>query len=196
MMRKTLWLLLLTFCFISVEAQHDTSLVNRLNATLQFTKVMDLEKILDYTYPKLFTIATREQMLDVLKNTFETDEYNTELDSLKIDTIFPVFTINSGSFTKVRHSMLMKMVYKEPFDTADKEGTEMLVTMMEAQFGKGNVRFDPIKNSLNIFMHPDMVAIKDNLSPEWTFVNLDEDNPAILNMLFSKEVIAKLREFK
>jgi hypothetical protein len=58
------------------------------------------------------------------------------------------------------------------------------------------VRFDPVKNSLTIFMHPDMVAVKDNLSPKWTFANLDEDNPEMLNMLFSKEVIAKLKEYK
>jgi hypothetical protein len=195
-MKKTLGLVSIICLFFVAEAQQDTSLVNRLNATLQFTKVMDLEKVLDYTYPKLFTIATREQMLEVLKSTFETDDFTTELDSLKIDTIYPVFTINNASYSKVRHSMLMKMVYKEPFDTADKEGTEMMVTMMEEQFGKGNVRFDPIKNSLNIFMHSDMVAVKDNLSPKWTFANLDEDNPEMLNMLFSKEVIAKLKEYK
>jgi hypothetical protein len=67
---------------------------------------------------------------------------------------------------------------------------------MEGQFGKGNVWFDKMRNSLNVTMQADMVAIKDELSPQWTFVTLDEDNPVILDLLFSKEVIARLKEFK
>lgn len=195
-MKKIMGLLFLLNLFINLEAQQDTALVNRLTATMQFTKIMDMEKVLDYTYPKLFTIATREQMLEVLKSTFETDEYSTELDSLKIDTIFPVFSIGNGSYTKVKHTMLMRMLYKEPFDTTDKEGIQILVGLMEAQFGKGNVWFNVKRNSLNVLMQADMVAIKDELSPQWTFVNLDEDNPVILDLLFSKEVIARLKEFK
>lgn len=195
-MKKIVVLLFSLIMAEGLAAQQDTALVNRLFATMQFTKLMDLEKVLDYTYPKLFTIATREQMLEVLKSTFETDEYSTELDSLKIDTIFPVFSIGAGSFTKVKHTMLMRMLYKEPFDTADTEGINILVSLMEGQFGKGNVWFDKMRNSLNVTMQADMVAIKDELSPQWTFVNLDEDNPVILDLLFSKEVIARLKEFK
>jgi hypothetical protein len=195
-MKKIVVLLFSLIMAEGLAAQQDTALVNRLFATMQFTKLMDLEKVLDYTYPKLFTIATREQMLEVLKSTFETDEYSTELDSLKIDTIFPVFSIGAGSFTKVKHTMLMRMLYKEPFDTADTEGINILVSLMEGQFGKGNVWFDKMRNSLNVTMQADMVAIKDELSPQWTFVNLDEDNPVILDLLFSKEVIARMKEFK
>ena len=44
-------------------------------------------------------------------------------------------------------------------------------------------------------MTPDMVGIKDKTS-KWTFVNLNEDNPEMLNMIFSKQVLDKLKEFK
>ena len=195
-MKKIVSLLSFLGFVIICRGQVDTSLVNRLNRTLQFTKLMNFNQILDYTYPKLFTIVTREQMLDALKNSFETDEFTTELDSLELDTIFPVFKINDGNYAKIKHTMLMKMKYKEPFDTSDKEGTKMLVSMMAGKFGEGNVRFVQRTNSLHIFIHADMVAIKDKLSPQWTFVNFDEDNPAMLNLLFSKEVLDKLKGFK
>lgn len=194
-MEKILGLFLFTSLATGVFAQQDTSLVKRLNATLQFTKQMELEKVMDLTYPKLFGLASREQMLDALKRTFENDEFKTELDSLKIDTIFPVFTIEKGSYTKVKHTMLMRMLYKEPFDTSG-TGIGMMIGLMEARFGKGNVRFDHAKNSLNIRMHVAMIAIKDDVSPQWTFVNFDESNPLMLDMLFSKEVLAKLKELK
>ena len=179
----------------SLYSQPDTSLASRLNAMLKFTQTKDIEKVMDYTYPKLFTIAPKEMLLQTMQDTYETDEYIIELDSIAVQTIYPVFNINDTSYVKVKHTMLMKMKYKEPYDTANKESNEFLINLMEEKFGKGNVRFDVKANSLNIFMVPDIVGVKpkDGL---WTFANLDEDNPAMVNMLFSKQVQNKLKEFK
>ena len=90
--------------------------------------------------------------------------------------------------------MLMKMKYTEPYDSTQKESRDLMVSLMSQKFGEGNVRFDPVANSLNIFMTPDMVGIKDN-SSRWSFANLNEDQPQILTMLFSKEVLDKLKEY-
>jgi len=193
---KSIFLSLLFLVFgVIGNAQQDTSLVSRVNEMLKLTQLKDLEKVMDFTYPKLFTIAPREALIEVMRNTYETDEYIIELDSVNIVTIFPIFKINDTSYAKVKHTMLMKMKYKEPYDTADKESKELMVSLMQQKFGEGNVRFDPIANSLNIFMTPDMVGIKTK-SLNWTFANLNEDNPAMLNMLFSKQVLNKLKEFK
>jgi len=193
---KSIFLNLIFLVFgVIANAQQDISLVNRVNEMLRLTRLKDLEKVMDYTYPKLFTIAPRETLIEVMKNTYETDEYIIELDSVNVVTIFPIFKINDTSYAKVKHTMLMKMKYKEPYDTTDKDSKEFMVSLMQQKFGEGNVRFDPIANSLNILMVPDMVAIKTK-SSNWTFANLDEDNPAVLNMLFSKQVLNKLKEFK
>jgi hypothetical protein len=189
-----LWLSFLVVGIIA-SAQQDTSLVKRVNEMLKFTQLKDFEKVIDYTYPKLFTIAPKDVLIATMQNAFETDEFTIELDSVKILTIFPVFVIDDTSYVKVKHTMLMKMKYKKPYDTTDRVSKESMVSIMEQRFGKGKVRFDPIANSLNIFMVPDMVGIKDK-SSKWTFANLNEDNPEMLAMLFSKKVLDKLKEFK
>jgi hypothetical protein len=180
---------------IIVNAQQDTSLMKRVNEMLKLTQLKDIEKVMDYTYPKLFTIAPKETLITAMKSAYDTEEFTIELDSVKIHTLFPVFVVNDTSYAKVKHTMLMKMKYKEPYDTTDKESRDFMVSLMQEKFGAGNVRFDPLANSLNIFMIPDMVGIKTKTSI-WTFANLDDDNPALLNMLFSKQVIDKLGEFK
>ena len=187
----------LSFVFfgIIVNAQQDTSLVSRVNEMLKLTQSKDIEKVMDYTYPKLFTIVPKETLITAMKSAYDTEEFTMEFDSVKIHTLFPVFVINDTSYVKVKHTMLMKMQYKEPYDTADKESREFMISLMQEKFGKGNVRFDPVANSLNIFMIPDMVGIKTKTS-NWTFANLDDDNPAMLNMLFSKQVLDKLGKFK
>ena len=162
---------------------------------MKITQLKDIDRILDYTYPKLFTIAPRDLVLKTMKETYDTEEYVVELDSVNIHTLFPVFRIDDTSYVKVKHTILMKMQFKEPQDTSDAESANLLVQVMEGKYGKGNVRFDSKANSLNIFMISDMAGIKP-AKGEWTFLNLDEDNPAMLEMMFSKKVRDKLNEFK
>jgi hypothetical protein len=176
------------------SAQQDTALVSRLNEMLKVTQVKDFEKVMDYTYPRLFTIVPKDRLLTAMKNSFESEDFNIELDSVRILKIYPIFMIRDTSYVKVRHSMLMKMKYTEPYDSTQKEQLEFMVSLMSQKYGEGRVRFDVIANSLNIFMTPDMVGIKEG-SSKWNFVNLDEDNPQMLKMLFSKEVLDKLKEY-
>ena len=193
---KRLFLALLVNCLAVIgNAQEDTSLVNRLNAMLSFTQAKDLDKVMDYTYPKLFTIVPKETMIATMKIAFDSEVFIIELDSIKILKIFPIFKINDTSYVKVRHTMLMKMKYTEPYDSTQKEQKEYMVSFMSKKYGEGNVRFDPVANSVNIFMTPDIVGIKDRTS-KWTFVNLNEDNPQMLNMLFGKQVLDKLKNYK
>jgi hypothetical protein len=193
---KTVFLAFVFFLFgICGYSQQDTTLVNRINQMLKFTQLKDLEKIMDYTYPKLFEFASKELMLATLKESFENDEFNVELDSISIVMIHPVFVVNDTSYVKVKHSMLMRMKFKEPLDTADMESKNFMVTLMGVKYGEQNVRFDAVANSLNILMKPDMIGIKDKTTNIWTFANLVDDNPAILEMLFSKAVRDKLNEY-
>ena len=193
---KTICLTFLFFGFgVNSYGQQDTSLVDRVNEMLKLTQLKDIERVMDYTYPKLFTMVPKETLISSMKNAYDTEEFIIEIDSVQIVTIFPVFKINDTSYVKVKHTMLMKMKYKQPYDSTVTEGKKLMVSLMEQKFGKGNVRFDPQANSLNIVIIPDVVGIRDN-SSKWTFANLDTDNPQMLSMLFSKQVLDKLEEYK
>jgi hypothetical protein len=193
-MRKlNLLTLLLLFLAVNTRAQQDTSLANRLATMLKMTQSMDLEKILDYTYPKLFTVATREQMTEALKSSFETEEFTSTLDSVKVIKVFPVFTIKDGQYVKIKHTMLMRMKFKEELDSAQEKS---IIPLMEENFGVGNIRFDKATNTLVILVNAELVGIKDEFSPDWSFVNYDDGDGSIATMLFSKEVVEKLKEYK
>ena len=194
-MRNLFLALLLNSFAVIGNAQEDTSLVNRLNIIFSFTQAKDFEKVMEYKYPKLFTIVPKKTMIGTMKFAFDSEDFTIELDSIKILKIFPIFKINDTSYVKVRHTMLMKIKFLEPYDSVKKELSEIMVSFMSQKYGGENVRLDPVANSVNIFVTPDMIGIKDN-SSKWTFVNLNEDKPQILNMLFSKEVLDKLKEYK
>jgi hypothetical protein len=190
-MKKIIVFLLFVFVTLLVEGQKDTSLINRLNTVLGFTKLKQLDKVLDYTYPKVFNIIPRDQFSELIKGVYDTDDFSSVLDSVKLDTIFNIVKINDASYAIARHSMLMKMKYKEPITKKD---ADLLVPGMEEQFGEGNVRFVKATNSLHVFIISYMIAIKDELSPKWTFINFDLKNPVFVENILGKEVIAKLKE--
>jgi len=192
-MKKTAFLLCLSLILsVAGKAQQDARLLARLDSMLLVTQEMNLEKILDYTYPKLFTIATREQMADAMKSSFETEDFKTTLDSVKIGKVYPVFSTKEGKYAKISHTMLMRMHFTE---TIEEEQSQAVIPAMEKEFGAGKVRFDKEKNTIIISLNSEMVAIQDEYAAEWCFVTYTEED-SMVNLLFSQEVIEKLKEYK
>ncbi|MBL7748112.1 MAG: hypothetical protein JNM19_11825 [Chitinophagaceae bacterium] len=190
-MKKVLLLLFVIITGLKGFAQQDPRLRQRLDSMLRVTEAWDLEKILDFTYVKLFILAPRDQMLEAMKSSFESEEFTITPDSVRVDTIFPMFSTKEGQYVKIRHTMLMRMKLNEVPDST--ESADM-VTMMEEEYGEGKVRYDKRTNTIILSARPYLVAIKDDFSPEWTFVNYNEEG-GLAPLLFSKEVIEKLKEY-
>jgi hypothetical protein len=180
-------------------AQSDTSLQARLAAFMRVNDAMDLEKVMDYTYPKLFTLAPREQMLETMQATFDNEEMTIQLDSLKIDSVYPQFSLPEGRFAKVIYSMKMSMQMKKAADdtlTADEfdERNEQVASYMGMQYGEDKVHYNKETNSVILYIQSPMLAIKDAHSPEWTFINLKKEDP-MMDMLLSKDVQKALTNY-
>ena len=184
------------FVVAGASGQSDKRLVERLDCMLVLTQVSDFDRILDFTYPKLFTIVPREAMLKALRESLDGDEFTTAFDSIRTVRVFPVFTVGNGSYAKITHTMQMIMSFKEALDTADIVGRSML-TMIKDDYGESNVYFDQSKNTIRVSMLSDLVAVKDEHAPEWSFVNYDDkEDTELARMLFSDEVLKKLRTFQ
>jgi hypothetical protein len=192
-------IILITTCFccsLLAFAQKDPELKKRLNSFIQATQAMDFNKILDYTYPKLFTFVPREQMLDALEKSLHNDQLSISFDSIKIDSLFPVFTMAGGNYAKINSSMTMTMKLNFPKDEPDSSKTAantQLVAAMQGQFGADKVVFN--NGSIIIRVNTPMVAVKDQYAKEWSFSNL-KDNDPINDKLFSKELLNKFASYK
>lgn len=191
-MRNTFFLTLLsiTLC-VTALAQQDPKLTARIDSMMKITQASDFEKLLDYTYPKLFTIAPREQLLEAMKNGLDTEEFSVTMDSVKVTAVYPVFTLQGGQYSKIKHTMLIRMKFKKPMT---EEQVTNVVPGMEEVFGKGNIRLDRANNTLVISKLAEMVAIKDEYAKEWSFVTYNENDDTIA-LLFTKELIQKLKEY-
>jgi hypothetical protein len=193
-MRKYLFL----FCLLlavssgfSQSAKDSAELTSRLEIFMQYNRDMNFEKIMGYIYPRLFTIAPKEQIKEAMESGFNNDELTIKLDSIRIEKVYPLFASGNNRYAKISYSMLILMSPKQQDDSTD---MNELVPVIQAQFGEENVRFDKKTNTLIIYQKVDMAAIKDELSPEWTFMNLKKDDP-MMDLLLDKELLSKFYSY-
>lgn len=183
---------------VLASAQEDRRLAERLDSALHYTSISDLEKLMDFTYPKLFTLVPKEQMLETLKSGLVNDEFIATVDSVKVVRIFPVFTSGKGKYAKLLHTMRLNMQFREALDTSAGGEVEELMKSMRQTFGEGKVSFNKKTNTVSVMTLVSMVAIKDEQSPEWTFVTFDDDEEdhELGAVLFPEEVLQKLKTYQ
>ncbi len=179
----------------TAEPVADSSLEKRLDEYMKLTDEMKLDELMDYIYPKLFTIAPREQMVAAMKATFENEQVKADLDSVKITKIYPVFTEGKGSYAKVGYSMVMLMSFNLGDSTGESDPSQMdmIKSTLSDKYGDENVSIEGrlIKIRQNNFL----VAAKDEFAKEWSFVSWKKEDP-LMNRLFTDEVLAKLDTYK
>jgi hypothetical protein len=196
-MPKVLLTAISFFVIISTFSQTDSELKNRLKLFMEANNALNFERIMDYTYPKLFTIVTREQMIEVMNNTFNNDEIKISMDSLKVDSVYKEFKLQANSYAKIKYSMKLVMKFKEDTTATENEKNKMnesMLAAMQGQFGKANVITDSA-GCLHIKVVTNMVAIKDEYAKEWCFVNLKEGDP-LTKELLTDELLDKLATYK
>lgn len=191
-MKRHFFSLLLIILFLNGYAQEpDSSFRARLDSFFHLNHLKEIERVLDYTYPKLFTIVSREQMLEVMKNTFDNEEMTITMDSLKLVKTWPMLSLPEGEFVQMEYSMIMRMQFKQMDSTLTPDKMETISSLLEMKYGAGNARYDSVSGQILIHINSPLLAIKDELSPQWTFVNFIKDDP-ITPMLLSQDIIDKL----
>ena len=123
-----------------------------------------------------------------MEETFNDEELGMKMDSLKVVKIYPLFSEGSNKYARVTYSMTLLMTPK--ITEGDSIDIYMYLNIMQGQYGKENVRLDSTEKTLKIFQELDMAAIKDEISTEWTFLNIAKDD-ASMEMILSKELLAR-----
>lgn len=187
-----LGLLMFSFCSLSAQTTEVKTLVNKM-----FKDVLskDFESILDMTHPKVFDIVPKEQMLPLIKSTFEgNEEFSIELSNkvpeFKISEIFKGKEKNL-EYAFVSYDLGMKMTFKK--QEFDNEAKEMMTKMMKAQgmeakFISNNTLKIVKNNSLTILIK------EDSTNNEWKMLNYDANSPLSYQVL-SSELLEKSKAY-
>ncbi|WP_284652366.1 hypothetical protein [Flavobacterium terrisoli] len=172
-------------------AQDLTALKNGAQKIYIATTTLDYDAILDSTYPKLFDIVSREQMSEMLAQTFSGNEQmKIKLLNLEPDFKFgEIKKIDGQTFCLIDHNLGMELTLTEKVEG---EEIQMMIDLMKEAMESDNVTFKPETNTFTISKKATMIGISDALTKnEWKFINRDKKN-VLVTKLFSEKVIKEL----
>jgi hypothetical protein len=136
---------------------------------------------LDFIYPPLLEKIPKKNILAAFKRIYGGKSMTISTDLASLDQFSKIVETEEGDFCRIDYTMLMAVQFNTDKKTASpktearkKKKREFMLTMYQAQYGKENAWFDEITMSYCIHIQNKLLAIRNGLSPDWSFMMLTE----------------------
>lgn len=191
-MKKIILSFVILFISSAINSQNLKSLEAETNKMYNATSKMNYDEILDFSYPKLFDIISKEQMKEVLEMTFSNEQF--EISFLPITPNFeyaPIKKIEDKSLCIIKYNLGMSMRFNEP---VDEETVKIMIKALKTQGESySDIKFNKEENTFLIKGMSTMIAIADNSTDnKWKFITYDKSKRQIAEMLLSDSILNKL----
>ena len=170
----------------------DTAEMKTLKSALDnYTKATinnDVTALMNFVYPKVFTIVPKEKMTEVLTQAYASGKVPV-IKNIKHLNIEPIQKYNAGRFTFVDSSMTTEL--KSPRPDNEKFEAFMLKTLkkqIEAQ--GGSVTFDKDSHVYTVNHTEKTLALNENNG--WKFAGVNQAKMYAKKGLLPQEIVAKL----
>jgi hypothetical protein len=182
----------LMLCFpMFTHAQSDirkASISEKLAQFFQATQEKNWEQVLDLTYPKLFELVPREQMLGLFQG-MESEGMSFEMGDMVIKDIYGVEDFEGETFTAVDYGLRMDI--RLSGENFNDQALGFMQVSFETTYGADNVRLDKENKTFIIQAEKTLFAIADEGTENWHFIEKNAEQTAILEQLIAAEVLEK-----
>ena len=169
----------------------DTKEIKSLKTALDtYTKATinnDVSTLMNFVYPKVFTVVPKEKMIEVLTNAYTSGKVPT-VKNVKHLKVEPTQTYDSGIFTFISSTMTTELKSPRP-DNAKFEA--YMLEMLTKQLGdKGTVNFDKDSHIYTVNHSDTTLAINEN--DGWKFAGVNQAKKYAQKGLLPQEIVNKL----
>lgn len=175
----------------SAQAE-DTKEMKSLKSALDlYTKATldhDVPTLINFVYPKVFTVVPKEKMTEVLTKAYASGKVPV-IKNVKHKKIQPIEKYKGGMFTFIDSSMTTEL--KSP-KTDNPKFEAYMLEMLKKQLAKkgGTVSFDKDKHIYMVNHTEKTLAINENNG--WKFAGVSQAKKYAQKGLLPKEIVAKL----
>lgn len=173
----------------SSESKEMKSLKVALAKYTEATKSNDIDTLVTFIYPKVFTIAPKEQMVKSLKKIFNSGKM-AKIEDVKHIDIEPIKKYDAGIYSIITSSM--KTVIKSPRPNNKKFEEYMLESLKTELSSKGGVVTLNREKHLFYIQHTSK-TIALNEDGSWKFIGFKQAEKYIDNEIFPKKLINKIK---
>ena len=191
-MRTGKFILLIIWCLpLFSAAQSETrkaAISEKLDMFFAATQEKDWDKVLDLTYPKLFNLYPREQMLGVFQN-MEAEGMTIEMGNMEIKNIYGAEDFEGETFSAVDYAMQMKMILSG--ESFNDQALDFMKTSFETTYGEDQVTLDRENKTFTLQAEKTLFAIADDGTDNWHFIEKNDEQMMILEQIIDAQVLAK-----
>lgn len=192
MMCNGKFILLIIWCLpLFSAAQSETrkaAISEKLDMFFAATQEKDWDKVLDLTYPKLFNLYPREQMLGVFQN-MEAEGMTIEMGNMEIKNIYGAEDFEGETFSAVDYAMQMKMILSG--ESFNDQALDFMKTSFETTYGEDQVTLDRENKTFTLQAEKTLFAIADAGTDNWHFIEKNDEQMMILEQIIDAQVLAK-----
>lgn len=179
-MKKLFYSALFILASYTGFSQDAASLKTGAQTLIDKTVAKDYNALLDMTYPKLFTLAPREAVLESLKSTFDGNQ-GFKIVMLPTSPNFafgPIKKIGTQSFAIIDHDNALQVIWDEAIPA---EEVDTYIGLFKTNMKTENVTYDAAKKTMNIKAKAKMVAVADETTKnKWTYLTYSDQMFAVL----------------
>lgn len=189
-MKKNITLLFVLLSFVSFSQTIESLKVDT-KKMYEASYNMAFDEVINYTHPKVFEIATREQMLDLMTNTFDNDNFK-----VRIVLPNPTFTysdikkIDGKTLCIINYTNSMRMTFVEKLTP---EMVEMMTKSFKESGEYSTIKYESDRNSIYIDGKATMIAVSEEATKnEWKFVNYSLSQAEMAKQILGENVLKAL----
>jgi len=158
---------------------------------LELIQSQQFDEAMDYMYPEFFDLMSREMMVTLMEQTFNSPELTISLSAPTIDSIGSVEYLDSMYFAPVNYTHFMTMKFNPEEGETEEDirfRDELTVASLKIKFGKDKVTYDSVSNEMLITSHKLVYARSEDGEDEWKFIELDPENMYMIKSMIPEEL--------
>ncbi len=176
-------------------SRHHEDFKKQLKTFFSFAEQRQWNKILDATYPKLFSLQPRDKMLQALKQSYDSEHLKMYFSDFKYNNDAVFFKADSLQCAIADYSSTIQVEFLQKNNQTDAEFEDYL-TEMQTKFRKQYPNSDLIKkeNVLHITGPKQLLGVYNTSKRVWYFLELSKSSSQLLALLFEKDLASKIIE--
>lgn len=195
-MKQLFTYILVYLVSISAYSQsHKDVLTAEVNTYFDYMTNQEFDGVLDYMYPKVFEMASRDEMKIGMEQMLNAEDMKIEFLANDVTKVTDKKSLNGVDYAAIFYSSKMKMTFltEEGQAEEDKKGFLMFMkATMQTQFGDESVVDELETMSLIIDMKATMFAINDPQYKGWKFLGNDDAMKSIVNAVIPESIRTEL----
>lgn len=186
-------LLVLPLCLqvvVNGQAVINPAIESTLNQFIDYSNKQDWDKAFDLLYPKLFTKVAKQDLMDVMTG-MEADGLSLQMANTHITSTSVPMKEGEETFVRVQYVSDLTVTIKSGGLYDYPKSIQAIEEQFKSIYGASNVKWDPGANQYHIVANKAMIAIQGQTG-DWKLVEVNMDQPALMESLFSPAVMDAL----